>query len=733
MSRTHDRYGVFRFAEVPSMRSIRMSGWAAILALALGLVFMANAASAAGPWVDPRQMKVPDLNQIQVPQPERFVLDNGMVVYLLEDHDFPLVDAQALVRVGSIYEPADEVGLASVTGTVMRSGGTTSIAGDSLDVLLESMGASVEVSIGQTQGTVSMSVLSQDLVKGFGFLNDVMRHPAFPDEKIKLAKKQEQTEIAGRNDEMLDILTREIPKLLYGADSPYARHTEYATIDAITRDDMVAFHDTYFHPDRIIMTVYGDFDSGQVKELLRKDFGDWAKATKALPPDPPAVPTDVTGTFVIDKENTTNSAVVLAQTGLRMDNPDFAAMSVYHEIMGGGFGSVLFNDIRTVHGLAYATGSSPGAGLHHPGGMFFYALTQSDSTVATLGYLKVDVAKYLQEPFTAKQVKQGKDAILNSLVFSFSSKGAVLNRMAQYEYYGYPKDFLQKYQEEVKALTPQDILAAAKREVKYPKEAQVIIGTKAKFADALAALGPYKDIDVTIPEPPGGSVPDADPASLARGQKLMDQAAAAVGGDALKKVKDMTVEMDGTIFVRGMQLQFSATSIKKGMDCEKTEQKTPMGTVVQTICGDQGWVQSPQGVQDLAPDAMAEQKAENERDLYVFLNTYPTMKIQALPDPVDVDGKPADVLFIRSPNIKQWRVYLDQGTHRIVRMEYRSRNPMTGAPVMAQESIQDYKKVGGIQWPHKRELRQDGDPFATSTVTVVKLNTGVAESVFAKP
>jgi zinc protease len=715
------------------MRSIRMSGWAAVLILALGLVLLANAASAASPWVDPRQMKIPDLHEIQIPQPERFVLDNGMVVYLLEDHDFPLVDARALVRVGSIYEPAEKVGLASVTGTVMRTGGTTSIPGDSLDVILESMGASIEVSIGQTQGTASMSVLSQDLEKGFGYLNDVLRHPAFPQEKIDLAKKQERTEIASRNDEMLNILTREIPKLLYGPDSPYARHTEYATIDDIGRDDLVAFHDTFFHPDRVIMTVYGDFDSGKVKDLLRKDFGDWAKASTALPPDPPATPTDVTGVFVIDKENTTNSAVVLAQTGLKMDNPDYAALSVYHEIMGGGFGSVLFNDIRTVHGLAYATGSSPGAGLHHPGGMFFYALTQSDSTVATLGYLKQDVAKSLQEPFTDKQVQRGKDSILNSLVFSFSSKGAVLNRMAQYEYYGYPKDFLQKYQEEVKALTPQDILAAAKREVKYPKEAEVIIGTKAKFSDALASLGPYKDIDITIPEPPGGEVPDADPASLSRGQKLMGEAVAAVGGNAIKGIDDITVAMDGTIFIRGMQLQFTATSIKKGNECERTEQKLPMGTAVQTICGDQHWIQSPQGVQDMPPDAVAQQQAENERDLFVFLRTYPSLKIQALPDPVDVNGKPADVLFVRSDNVKQWRVYLDQDTHRIVRMDYRSRNPMTGTPVMVQESIQDYQKVDGIFWPHTRKLTQDGDPFVTSTVTSVKVNTGVADSIFAKP
>ncbi len=715
------------------MRSIRMGKGSAVLLAAVACLFLAGNVLAAGPFGDPAKVPVPPLGQIQVPTPERYVMDNGMVVYLLEDHEFPLVDARALVRAGSIYDPTDKVGLASVTGTVMRSGGTKSISGDDLDEKLESMGASVEVDLGQTQGTASMSVLSKDTPVGISLLADVLRNPAFPQDKIDLAKKQEKTDIAGRNDEPLNILMREFPKLIYGREHPYSRNTEYATIDAISRDDLVKYHQDFFHPDRIILTVYGDFDPAKVKQLLQDSFGDWAKASAPVPPDPQVNPNPVTGMFVINKEGMTNSMVVLGQIGIKMDDPDYPALDVYNEVLGGGsFSSRLVNDIRTKRGLAYAAGSSVGAGLHHPGGMVFYAITQTDSTVVTLGLVKDELERSLAEPFTAGEVQRAKDQILNALVFDLSSKRSVLNRLAQYEYYGYPADFLQKYQSAVKQITPAEVLAAAKRHVKYPEMGTLIIGEKKNFADALGSVGPYQDIDITIPEP-AAELPEATDADFQRGQALMSQAAKAMGASALTKVKDMTVDESGSISIQGMEIQIGSTTVKKLPDCERMEQKTPMGQVVTAICGDSGWMQSPRGVQDIPGPALAEQKSENERDLLTFLTSYPDMKIQSLPDPEPVDGKPADVLFVHSDAVKQWKVYLDKDTHRIVRMDYRTRNPMTGSPAMAQETLSDYRTVSGFQWPHKRVVLQDGDPFATVTVNSVKVNTGVQDSVFKKP
>jgi predicted Zn-dependent peptidase len=655
-----------------------------------------------------------------------------MVVYFLEDHQFPLVDVNALVRVGSIYEPAEKVGLASVTGEVMRTGGSMKTPGDALDEKLEAMGASVEISIGETQGSATVSTLAEDIDQGIQVLGEVLRTPAFPEEKIGLAKKQEKTAIASRNDEHLNIALRELGKLIYGPQHPYARTTEYATIDAISRDDLVAFHQTYFHPDRIIMTVYGDFNRKKVQSRLEKTFGDWAKGTAPLPPDPPVDPAKDTATYLADKEGLTNSIIFIGQEGMRQDDPDYPAMSVFHEMVGGGFSSRLMNEIRSRRGLAYATGSFGGAGLHHPGPAGFYVVTQADSTLATLGHLRREIERAQKEPFTDEEIRRAKDSILNSLVFSLSSKGAVLNRMASYEYYGYPRDFLTRYQEAVKQVTAQDVAAAAGRKVRYPNMGTLIVGEKSRFESALAGLGTYNALDISIPEPAGAAVPQGSEADFQRGAELLAAAAKAAGGDALAGIHTLVVEESGTFSVQGMQLQVSSISTRKLPDCERSEQKLPMGTMIQVLCGESGWMDMMRGPQDLPPEAKEEAVKERTRDLLNVLRNPATLRAQALPEEATVDGRPAVVAFIHDEAVKEWKVYFDKETGRIVRMDFRDRS-MTGSPVLSQVLYKDFKEVQGITWPHRREISQDGEPLAALEVTAVRVNPDVSEALFKKP
>jgi zinc protease len=707
-----------------------------MLAAVLGIGALAGAAGAAdGPWVDPKDMPTPALNPILTIEPEKFVLPNGMVFFLYEDHDFPLVDAQAIVRVGSMYDPKDKVGLATITGDVMRSGGTAVLAGDAMDERLESLGASVEVNIGGNQGFATMSVLSQDTDEGMHILSEVLRQPAFPEDKIDLAKKQERTAIASRNDEPLSILGREIPKLIYGKDHPFARHTEYATIEAITRTDLQAFHAEFFHPDRVIMTVYGDFETAKMKKLLGDCFGDWPKSTKPLPPEPDMNPKAVTGTFVADKTNTTNSAVVLAQVGMKMDDPDYAAMQVYHEIMGGGLSSRLFGEIRTKRGLAYATGSASGAGMAYPGGEFFYALTQTDSTAKTLQYIKHEVDRSIQEPFTPEEIQRGKDTILNSLVFALSSKGSVLNRIGQYEYYGYPHDFLQKYQTALQSLDGPQILEAAKRKVVPPAQmATIVVGEEGKFGPALKAeAGAYKEIDIAIPPAPGDEAPKASEADFVRGQEILRQAAEATGGKALQSLKDISVDAEAVVAVQGMEIKLTQSIVKLLPDCVRAVQNTPMGSATQCICGDAGWMETPRGVEDMPPEALAAARQEQTRDLTTLLRDPSKVKAQALAEPVDVEGFPADVVLIQTPIVEGWKVYVDKQSHLVVRMDYKTKSELTGGPVTAQELMGGYKAVGGIQIAHSTRILYDGEPFISVTLTSVKVNSGVDPAIFKKP
>ncbi len=179
----------------------------------------------------------------------------------------------------------------------------------------------------------------------------------------------------------------------------------------------------------------------------------------------------------------------MGHVGLKGDHPDYAAMNVLGEILGGGFSSRLFNEIRTKRGLAYAAGSSPGTSIPRAGVFIGYAGTRSDSALVALDLLKKEIRKVTVEPVTAEELKNAKDAILNRYVFQYASKGQIANRMAFLDFYGYPVDFTSRYPEQVKALTAQDLLAAAKNNI-HPDDLQILlVGDENDFAEPLSSLG----------------------------------------------------------------------------------------------------------------------------------------------------------------------------------------------------------------------------------------------------
>jgi zinc protease len=246
--------------------------------LAVAVLAGCHSATTAGSF---KKLQYPKLGDIQMPKVERVTLANGMQVFLVEDHELPLISLSAMIRTGSLYEPADKTGLAGITGEVMRTGGTTDLTGDQIDERLERIAASVETGIGLSSGYASASSLKEDFDTALATLADVLMHPAFRQNKLDLAKMQHRSGISRRNDDPGDVASREFGKLIYGADSVYARQTEYATLDAITRDDLVAFHKRFYGPNNMMVAVSGDFNTADmVAKITRplKDGPGWSPA-----------------------------------------------------------------------------------------------------------------------------------------------------------------------------------------------------------------------------------------------------------------------------------------------------------------------------------------------------------------------------------------------------------------------------------------------------------------------
>ncbi|MFN8586555.1 MAG: pitrilysin family protein [Candidatus Eisenbacteria bacterium] len=319
------------------MKRTTRTGLAA-LALAASL-----AATGATAWAgdvtihDPRKLPVPPIGRIPAVKPERLTLPNGIVVYLLENHDLPVVKGTAYFRMSPSLVPMDRAGLPGVVGEVMRSGGSTAHAGDYLDDRLAAIGASLSANVGLGQASSAFRCLSDNTAEVVGLWSEIVRTPAFPDEKIELAKVGIRRSIAGRNDEMMSVLFRTASQAVYGKQNPWGMQPEYATIEPIGKDDCRALHGKVFVPERMIVAIYGDFRTAEMKKLLAAKFGGWAKSGTAAPVLPP-MPTSVSPKlYFAPKEDVTQSGIVVAQVGSRADDPDYAGLQVLEQGLGGGF------------------------------------------------------------------------------------------------------------------------------------------------------------------------------------------------------------------------------------------------------------------------------------------------------------------------------------------------------------------------------------------------------------
>jgi len=461
----------------------------------------AKAAHQAEPWT---QIPIPPLPPFHPEPPKRIELKNGLVILLEEDHELPFINGTIDIRGGSRDVPAAKVGLIGLYGDTWRTSGTATQDGDKLDDLLEAKAAKVETSGDVDSTAVSWSCLTKDEDQVFGITVDLLEHPVFSKEKLQLAQQQAVAGIVRRNDDVQELAEREATKLVFGADSPYARQPEIATVMSVTVDDLKAWHAKTVAPNNIIISVEGDFDSAVMEKKLREAFENlprgpqWPKPEGTFPGPKP-------GVYFIDKADVNQSNVWIVGLGTERRNPDFYALAVMNEIFSGGFGSRLFQQVRTKMGLAYSVSGGYGAQYDHPGMFYTVALTKSPTTVQATQAMLDEIEKLKTTPFTDAELTSAKDQLLNSFIFRYDSKEKVLTEASTLEFYGYPPDFLEKYRTAVEAVTTGDLERVAKKYIDPSKLAVLVVGNESQLGTPLTGLkmGPPQPIDITIPMPPG--------------------------------------------------------------------------------------------------------------------------------------------------------------------------------------------------------------------------------------
>ena len=442
------------------------------------------------------------LPNIEIPQYERYTLSNGMTVYLMEDHQLPLVSGTALIRTGERLEDVDKVGLGAMTTTAMRIGGTQHHSSTKINQSLEERAAVIESAIDTASAAVSFSSLSEDLPTVFELFADIIQKPIFEPNQITVIKTQIKGAISRRNDTPSEIASREFQKLIYGKNSPYARVAEYADIDGIAREDLINFHQTYVRPDRIILGIVGDFDPIKIKQLISNYFDNWEIPSELGQQGvPQATQQQQGGVFVVNQPQLTQSTILLGHLGTQFNNPDYPALSVLNGVLNG-FGGRLFNQLRSRQGLAYSVYGLWQANFDYPGLFIAGGQTRSESTVTFIKALEKEIERLAVEPISQEELSYAKDSILNAFVFNFENPSQTLSRLMRYEYFGYPEDFIFQYQQAVKATTIEDIQRVAAKYLHPPQMVTLVVGNEESIEPSLSSLSqPVTELDITIPSP----------------------------------------------------------------------------------------------------------------------------------------------------------------------------------------------------------------------------------------
>jgi predicted Zn-dependent peptidase len=456
----------------------RVGALVALVAFALAMSTAPNA------WADdivdhPDKLKYKEL-KYQPPKPNdyRHQLKCGATAFVAEDREVPTLQVTVLVRAGSMYEPVDKAGLADMTGYLMRNGGVEGLTVAEFDEQLAQLAAEISVNISGDRGRATLFCLSKDADAGLALLKSVLRTPVFDQEELDRYRTDVLSELEQRNADTRNIEAREWQFLMYGdhpCTIPY-RRTEQ-TVKSITREDLVAFHQRYFFPKNFVFAVSGDFKTKDVLKKLDDMLAGWPDHQLDLAEIPAQISDPTPGVYMIAKEDVNQSRIRIGHIGVQRGMPDEHALMVMNDILGGGgFTSRIVRRVRSDEGLAYSAGSAFERPVQYQG--TFRAWFQTKHATAAFGtdLILIEIDRIRREKCDEEIVENAKASFISNVVNPFSNKNMIVNTFADDAYTGRDDDYWQNYTQNMKAVTPDDVLAVAQKYLHPDKLVFLVVG-----------------------------------------------------------------------------------------------------------------------------------------------------------------------------------------------------------------------------------------------------------------
>lgn len=483
-----------------------------VLALAAAIIVsVANLAVLAQQPLDRTKVPPPGPTPVLlVPTWTKTQLSNGATLIVSERHGLPLVSFTITFLGGANqFESVERRGLATMTVSMLTEG-TTTRTGDQISDALQLLGTNTSANIGGEEGSVGFVSTTKNFDATLAIASDMLLNSTFPADALDRLRGRTLVGLTQAKDQPTVVGAQVFAKILYGGTHPYGQRMTEATVKAITRDDVIAFHKAYFQPARAIITVVGDITPLKAKASVEKALAAWTKAGDKASFDYPKLPElQPAKIYLVDKPGAAQSVFNIGLPGPPRNTPDYFALQVLNTILGGQFQSRLNANIREQKGYSYGVSSNfaygKGPGAFRAGGSIFSGKTDA----ALVEFMKELKGIVGERPITDEEIKTAKEALVQGLPQRFASVSAISNAITSLVVQGLPDDYYQSYAKNVSAVTKEDLLRVARQYIDLNHLAIVIVGDRSAVEGPLKATGiapiTYIDIDGNPVGAPAGS------------------------------------------------------------------------------------------------------------------------------------------------------------------------------------------------------------------------------------
>jgi len=420
----------------------------------------------------------------------RHVLPCRVVVYVVEDHELPLVDVQVLVRTGTYLDPPGKYGLASTVSRLLRAGGTAKSAPADFDEELAFLAAEVRTGLEDTEGSASFNCLTKDLDRVLEMFFDMLKTPRFDAERLALQKSQDLQEMARRNDQTASIEGREWERLLRGPDFFTVERETKQSVESVSRDDLIAFHHRYYHPRNFLLAVSGDVATEKILAKLDERLKDWptGQPEPEVAPKPPRPSHEIVpGVYTVEKADVNQGRVSMGHLSAMRDTQDYHALFIMNHILGsGGFTSRIMSRVRSDEGLAYSAGSRFEFGVYFDGFFKAFFQSKSQSVAQAVSMVKQEIERIRTTDVTKDEVDTAVSYAVGTFPRFFANASMVATTFASDEFTGRDPDFWRTYREKMKMVTTADVRRVAD---KYLHPDRLVILIVGNIADILKGKG----------------------------------------------------------------------------------------------------------------------------------------------------------------------------------------------------------------------------------------------------